>query len=501
MRKTLKLSLLIILYYVNIGLCSNPVIISDETFLDSDWEAIKIHDNTPQQDATFQAYQVSSGGNPEAYRYVSHTWTGDGAGSKQIAVAHIYTPSLYNPSEQGPISTIDCSFDAIFIEYVNPYAVAYYPIIRQDGSYYKYNYRNVVAQTWQTFSFLEIGAFDWVRLYPDSGPEHPDFSELGAPIYFGYATYNGTSGNHTLTTESGIDNYLVEIYRHCDCDLIGDINQDCSVTELDLEEMAKQWLAEEQVGINDGLVGYWNFDEGEGNTALDNSGNDNDGTVYGASYVDGISGTALSFDGEDDYVEIQDDTSLHIGENSFSLCAWVNEFSRASDAQDSILSKRDNNLNDGWLFSIAGTGQPGITESGKIFFQAYNNEYPWIQSDVELNVQQWFCIVLTYDTENNEATFYRNGIIDSVQTIVPVGSGELLNIFIGKDSLNGYFFHGLIDEVRIYNRALSENEIRYLYYAPSGLGNYPADINSDGIVDMKDFAILAAHWLEMSEEC
>lgn len=53
---------------------------------------------------------------------------------------------------------------------------------------------------------------------------------------------------------------------------------------------------------DEGLVAYYSFDEGGGSSAYDYSGNENDGTVYGAAWTEGVSGGALAFDGVDDYV-------------------------------------------------------------------------------------------------------------------------------------------------------------------------------------------------------
>ena len=61
-----------------------------------------------------------------------------------------------------------------------------------------------------------------------------------------------------------------------------------------------------------GLVGAWKFDEGSGNIAYDSSGNNNHGTIYGATWVDGKFGKALQFDGIDDYVNISASSSLDI---------------------------------------------------------------------------------------------------------------------------------------------------------------------------------------------
>jgi len=70
------------------------------------------------------------------------------------------------------------------------------------------------------------------------------------------------------------------------------------------------------------LVAYWSFDEGSGGVAHDNSGNGNDGTIYGAAWTSGVSGSALSFDGRNDYVMIPSSASLDI-RGSITLEAWV----------------------------------------------------------------------------------------------------------------------------------------------------------------------------------
>ena len=72
---------------------------------------------------------------------------------------------------------------------------------------------------------------------------------------------------------------------------------------------------------DDGLVGGWHFDEGSGSVAKDSSGNGNDGTIHGATWVDGKFGKALSFDGEDDYVSVT--TPLTNVENTFTMELWV----------------------------------------------------------------------------------------------------------------------------------------------------------------------------------
>jgi len=69
-----------------------------------------------------------------------------------------------------------------------------------------------------------------------------------------------------------------------------------------------------------GLVAEWHFDEGSGNVTEDSSGNGNDGTIYGATWTTGVSGTALEFDGVDEYVDVEDD--IHSATTG-SMEAWI----------------------------------------------------------------------------------------------------------------------------------------------------------------------------------
>lgn len=78
-----------------------------------------------------------------------------------------------------------------------------------------------------------------------------------------------------------------------------------------------------------GISGMWHFDEGSGSIAHDSSGNGNNGTIYDATWTSGISGSALSFDGIDDYVEIPDSDSLDIT-GAITVEAWMNSLGNVS---------------------------------------------------------------------------------------------------------------------------------------------------------------------------
>jgi len=84
-----------------------------------------------------------------------------------------------------------------------------------------------------------------------------------------------------------------------------------------------------------GLVGYWNFDQGSGTTASDSSGYNNHGTIYGASWTSGKVGGALSFDGLDDYVDCGNSETLDPTQEA-TVEAWVN-FNQLPSAANHVM--------------------------------------------------------------------------------------------------------------------------------------------------------------------
>ena len=206
-----------------------------------------------------------------------------------------------------------------------------------------------------------------------------------------------------------------------------------------------------------GLVGYWKLDEGAGLTTADTSGNSNIGTMTnGPSWVTGKFGKALSFDGANDYVAVPDEDSLDLTE-AMTISAWVkgNSFT-----DNSILSKDDytdieiRNYN----FMISGTSGPYFIFCNTGVCYLIDSEYP-------LTTNTWYHVAVTYDRAFMR--IYVNGVEvkNTAQTVameantVPVSIGN-----VTRPSNNNYgHFNGIIDDVRVYNRALSAAEIQETY--------------------------------------
>jgi hypothetical protein len=220
-----------------------------------------------------------------------------------------------------------------------------------------------------------------------------------------------------------------------------------------------------QASSSAGLVAYWSMDEGTGDAVSDASGNGNDGTRYGPAWISGQRGSALDFDGTDDYVEVADDDTLDLTSGA-TVMAWVRVSSATGDHQ--IIAAK-------WY-----EGESGCPPCSYVFeFQPAGVTPQFVTyttvgrqdaiSGVTVDLGEWAFLAGTYD--GSVARIYVNG--------VPTGEiGQSGSIQIGAQPLlmgahaaswDRNWLEGAIDEVRIFNRALTAQEIQqYMYLAPVG---------------------------------
>ncbi len=227
--------------------------------------------------------------------------------------------------------------------------------------------------------------------------------------------------------------------------------------------------SQEEIDLDKGLVAYWSFDEGEGDIAFDATENHNDGTLKCAGeecspskWVEGKIGLALEFDGADDYIDCGKDESLDIGTGDFTFEAWAYTSTPAeTGGWAGIVDK-------GHSYSTTDGAVLGVGTNNKVLF-ALNHMDPYsddaFYSSLTLNLDQWYHLV---GVKNGTVLkLYINGQHDTTHTITN-GPYDITNsapLVIGHNyvNLSGRFHNGTIDEVRIYNRALTEAEIKWLY--------------------------------------
>jgi len=220
-------------------------------------------------------------------------------------------------------------------------------------------------------------------------------------------------------------------------------------------------------------VAEWRMDEGAGQWANDTSGNGNDGTL-GANVsanaddpawtVDGISGTALDFDGMDDFVYCGNDTSLRIT-GDVTVSAWINIETIVDFADVVEFGYDGETLDTNTLYEIR------ITAGGDIYyFHEYgigSNELNVF--DANLDAGEWHHIAITRDIGTNEVRLYVNGLqVDSTFTYANDPEGGAAGFaYIGVNMIetSPIYFNGTIDEVRIWNHTLTPGEISDYYHA------------------------------------
>jgi hypothetical protein len=213
-------------------------------------------------------------------------------------------------------------------------------------------------------------------------------------------------------------------------------------------------------GLRDkGMVGYWSFDEGSGTTAYDRSGNNNNGTLYnGPTWVDGKVGKALSFDGVNDYVDVGNSSTLV--SKDMSILMWVQVLNYNCNSTYREIIRRENA--NGYQWSCAGMGywDIGYKNNNGIW-----NSPPGITSST-IPLNQWTFIASIYDSNSvAQQRVFINGNKYSESTLSDRGTLNSNITYIGSYGPNNRPYSGLIDEVRIYNRALSDAEIQAIYNA------------------------------------
>jgi len=204
------------------------------------------------------------------------------------------------------------------------------------------------------------------------------------------------------------------------------------------------------------LVAAYSFDEGSGTAVNDLSGNGNNGTVSGTTWsTAGKFNKALSFNGSSSWVTVNDSASLHLT-TGMTLEAWVNP-TAIGTAWRTVMMKEQSGEMTYTLYANNGT-----RPAGYIYIGGENST----QGTAALVTNTWTHLAVTYD--GTTLRLYVNGVEVSNKAI----SGSIVNstgvLRIGGNGVWGEYFSGLIDEVRIFNRASTPAEIQSDMSTPVG---------------------------------
>jgi len=218
------------------------------------------------------------------------------------------------------------------------------------------------------------------------------------------------------------------------------------------------------------LVGHWKLDvEGTG-IVSDSSGNNHSGTLMGgASLVPGFLGDAVEIATTGDYVEITGYSGV-TGTQSRTVCAWIK-----TEATGEIVSWGENVAGQKWIFRVqTSNGDPGTIRV------EVNGGYSVASTDVRDGQWHHVAAVLVDDgsPDANEITLYLDGLEEVISTELdePIDTASTGVVRIGDGPWNYWPFIGLIDDVRIYDRALTQPELQELAAPLTAINPNPPNV-------------------------
>ena len=210
----------------------------------------------------------------------------------------------------------------------------------------------------------------------------------------------------------------------------------------------------------EGLIAHWPFD---GN-ALDSSGNEHhgilQGNVSGTTDRFGEPGKALAFDGNFDYVTVPDAVALRLG-GDYTVSIWAKMDQLINDNTHAILSKRIAGSNNGYLCAVNGLDHPFGLTPGTVTFNTSTGNDPYVLTSEPILNAEWVNLIFTFDAETLVNTAYINNEETGTQTLFVPNADISADLRIGRDglsSVNEFFYIGDLDDIRMYNRVLNEEE-------------------------------------------
>jgi len=278
-------------------------------------------------------------------------------------------------------------------------------------------------------------------------------------------------------------------WRHSGCAVPywcgkSDLNFSGTTDANDLAIFVQNWLFVEDWWLQP--VSHWKFDEGQGSVAYDSVG-ENHGAIYDANWTTGILDGALNFDGDGDYVDVGNDDSLEPPLPT-TLSAWIRLSGLANSQCIVALDEQAYEYYGIWFSTGAAYS---LTVSYGDGGGGGSDHRRTKTGTTALNTDTWYHVAAVARGPA-DASLYINGLDDEgtysgTGASLAYSSGDS---FIGSNDGTRNFLNGKIDDVRIYDRALSAEEIRQLYL--DGLGGKAFKPNpSDRAIEVDPNAVLS----------
>ncbi len=217
------------------------------------------------------------------------------------------------------------------------------------------------------------------------------------------------------------------------------------------------------------FVGAWLFDEGGGQNVTDLTNKNGIGKAFGGpKWVQGKSGTAIDFDGKDDYLEIKlPEVFNNMAKNDFTITYWANiqDIKGSGDVWKRIVEARFDNTNYLQFDIQINDGELGIN----VIVEGIETTFI---TDLPIVADTWYYVTCTWEASKKSLKFYLDGVLQTKPGTTPASAGtqKILNIGRRSDDNPSTYFDGIIDEFAVLNVALSEEDIKALMN--NGLNTY-----------------------------
>ena len=251
--------------------------------------------------------------------------------------------------------------------------------------------------------------------------------------------------------------------------------------------------------LSKGLVSYWHFDEpswnGTTGEVKDVMGRNNGSAANSANVSSGVHGTAASFDGDAQYISVGNDSNMN--PSRITISAWV-KVNTDGGSYKGIVTKWNSSDTRKTSYDL----RLGYCYSNELFFEINNGSstygtYACSQSN-NLAANRWYYVVGMFN--GTDIKLYINGTLAYVYSSRVLGSinSSISNVYIGQydNSLYRYRFPGSIDEVMIYNRSLTDDEIKSLYNSRLGVYYNPDRYTFENYSNNKTFMSLESPGLD-----
>lgn len=324
---------------------------------------------------------------------------------------------------------------------------------------------------WHVFEAVKSGTAS-ITLYVDGNQVAQDSSIAATGTLTSTATlYIGVDTN-TNWWDGWLDEIIIYPYARTSGQVLGDTEG------LHTETLVGASTVDP---LTHGLVGYWKMDENTGTSTTDSSGNGNNSTTWtGATWAAGKFGSATSYNGSDQVVRFAESSSTDLGAttDSYTVSAWI-KFTSCANVCDIFDKMSNSSAAHPFHLYIDSTNKPyfSFRDSAGNLSTAFQNS--------ALTAGTWYHLTAVRDKLNNKLYLYVNGSLTlSSQTATDTTTTSATNnddisIGNGGGSYTNNDFNGAIDDVRLYNRALTPAEVRQLYnWAPGPVGWWKMDENA-----------------------